>query len=484
MLPRPTTQTLNLIQHAWAQDASVHDVGTRVTAHAGMAALVVEFVNSRHLELGRKIDAPGRAALLLGTKATGTLAVAQAWVEFMDQVSIDPAVKQALMEDCVLRASMACALSRRFASVGPETAFVLGLLAETGKICSMLRDPSRTIWMDNIRCLTGAARLRKEREFLERTHVEELAVLCRKWNLPQTLTTPLLTHHDREESQRPHRVRQVVAWADLLAEVVTSNDPPGAWGEARRVLLTEARFSPEMAANVLAEGLAAAQVTGDIVGVTMPEQPSVNAVTKGEEENLEDMGREALLRRVQSLQQERSTMKKQLDELKLRFQALQASDTLTTLPGRKRYFEVLRREVRRARESETALTLVHIDLDGLEKHNLRSGHAAGDAILQKVAEMLSRVTREKDFCARIGGDEFALVMPHTNPGGGRIIAERLRAAIEAVRVSVGSRQIRISATVVGICLDDAPDLEAADLHNRAAAEMKKQKGANRVAWAA
>ena len=124
------------------------------------------------------------------------------------------------------------------------------------------------------------------------------------------------------------------------------------------------------------------------------------------------------------------------------------------------------------------------DIDNLERHNLRYGHAAGDAILKKVAEMLGRVTREKDFCARIGGDEFALIMPHTNPGGGRIIAERVRAAIEAVRLSVGSRQIQVSASVVGICLDEAPGLSAADLHNRAASKMQSQKGANRVAWAA
>ncbi len=484
MVPRPTTQTLNLVHQAWSRDASVHELGKRIAAHPTLANLVLRFVNSRHLELGREVSNPGRAVLLLGTKATGTLAVAQAWIEFMDQVSIDPAVKQALMEDCVLRASMACALSRRFANVGAETAFVLGLLAETGKVISMLRDPARTLWMDNIRCLTGEARLQKEREFLEKTHVEELVTLCRSWGLPKALTTPLIGHHEEEDADRPHRIRQLVGWADLLAEVVTSNDPPIAWTKACRTLVMSARFAPDIAEDVLATGLAAAQVTGEIVGVAMPDQPSIGALMNGEEEAPDDMGREALLRKVQQMQQERSTMKKQLDELKLRFQALQSSDTLTGLPARKRYFEVLRREVRRAQESGMAVTVVHIDIDSLERHNLRYGHAAGDAILKKVAEMLGRVTREKDFCARIGGDEFALIMPHTNPGGGRIIAERVRAAIEAVRLSVGSRQIQVSATVVGICLDEAPGLSAADLHNRAATKMQSQKGANRVAWAA
>ena len=486
MVPKPPTQTLDIIHLAWSRDASVHELGKRIQAAPELGAIVLGFVNSQHMELGREVAHAARAVLLLGAKAAGTLAIARAWTEVMEQAPIDPDIKQALVEDCVRRASLACALARRFPNVSPEQAFVVGLMTETGRLLPILRDPANGIWMDNIRCLTGQTRLQKEREFLESTHVEDLAKLCTAWGLPKDLVTPLIEHHEPEDPSelRPHRVRQIARWADLMAEVVTANDSAGAWATARQALMSEARFSAEVAAEVLAIGLAATQDTGRIVGFDVPEQPSVGALLSGEDEDPSGMGRDALLRMVQQGKRERLLLKKQLDEIKLRLQAMQASDTLTGIPARARYFQVLRKEVERAEETGLAATVVHVDIDNLEQHNLRYGHDAGDAIVKKVAEMLARMTREADFVARIGGDEFALVMPRTNPSGGRIIAERIRAAIETLRLSVDSGQVRVSATVVGLCMDEAPGLNSEQLHNKAAAELDRVKGANRVAWAA
>ncbi len=486
MVPKPPAKVLDIIRFAWSREASVHELGKRIEGCPDLADMVLRFVNSQHMELGREVAHPSRAVLLLGAKSAGTLAIAHGLSEVIRGLVMDPDVKQQLTEDCVRRAAIACGLARRFPNVQADQAFVVGLLAESGKFLSLMRDPANAIWMDSVRCTAGQGRMSREREYFGAVHTEELELMCRTWGLPKELLDPLITHHEPEDpaALRPHRVRQVCRWADLLGEVITSTDPPSTWAEVKAVVARESRLGPDALTEILTVALGGAQETAQVLGLTLGDQPAVAALLSGQEEDPSGMGRDALLRMVQQLKRERDTMKGSLDEIKLRLQALMASDTLTGMAGRPRYFTVLRSEVERAERSGLAATVVHVDVDNLEQHNIRYGHDAGDAILKKVGAMLERMTRESDFAARIGGDEFALVMPRTTPSGGRIIAERIRAAIETLRLTHDGQQIRVSATVVGLCMDEMPGSTAEELHNKAAAELDRVKGANRVAWAA
>jgi diguanylate cyclase (GGDEF)-like protein/putative nucleotidyltransferase with HDIG domain len=102
------------------------------------------------------------------------------------------------------------------------------------------------------------------------------------------------------------------------------------------------------------------------------------------------------------------------------------SDPLTGLPNRRGFREALDLELARARRADGRLTVIVGDLDGLKEVNDRSGGRSGDAALQRVAQLLSRGKREIDVVARVGGEEFALVLPDTDQHGAFVIAERLR----------------------------------------------------------
>jgi diguanylate cyclase (GGDEF)-like protein/putative nucleotidyltransferase with HDIG domain len=105
------------------------------------------------------------------------------------------------------------------------------------------------------------------------------------------------------------------------------------------------------------------------------------------------------------------------------------SDPLTGLPNRRGFREALDLELARARRSDGRLTVIVGDLDGLKEVNDRSGRRRGDAALQRVAEVLSRGKREIDVAARVGGEEFALVLADTDEHGAFVIAERLRCEV-------------------------------------------------------
>jgi diguanylate cyclase (GGDEF)-like protein len=123
-------------------------------------------------------------------------------------------------------------------------------------------------------------------------------------------------------------------------------------------------------------------------------------------------------------------------------------DPLTGLKNRGFYEERLEIETARATRYGSALCLCLMDLDGFKEVNDTLGHPAGDAVLVAVADLL-RTGRTSDDVFRIGGDEFAILMPETTSEGGELAASRLAASISKARlggglitVSYGAARIR------------------------------------------
>jgi diguanylate cyclase (GGDEF)-like protein len=105
------------------------------------------------------------------------------------------------------------------------------------------------------------------------------------------------------------------------------------------------------------------------------------------------------------------------------------TDPLTKLPNRRGFRELLDLELERARRGRGKMTLVVGDMDHFKEVNDRSGHRAGDAALQRVARLLQDGKRAIDGLARVGGEEFALILPDTDLHAALTIAERLRCEV-------------------------------------------------------
>ena len=106
-------------------------------------------------------------------------------------------------------------------------------------------------------------------------------------------------------------------------------------------------------------------------------------------------------------------------------------DPLTKLSNRQAFRELLDLEIERARRGGTPMTIVVGDLDNFKEVNDRSGPHVGDAALQRLARLLEGGTRQIDGLARVGGEEFALILPDTDAHAAFIIAERLRCSVRA-----------------------------------------------------
>jgi diguanylate cyclase (GGDEF)-like protein len=163
---------------------------------------------------------------------------------------------------------------------------------------------------------------------------------------------------------------------------------------------------------------------------------------------------------------------------------LSLHDALTRLYNRSYLFAVLAREIARAGRTERRFSVLMLDLDMLKPMNDRHGHHFGDRLLREVAEVIRGGVRLIDSAARYGGDEFAVVLPETEPAGALVVAEKLRRGIAAIRIPAGSESVRTTASIgiVGFP-DDGRTADTLMAGADAAMYEAKRRGKDRIYWA-
>lgn len=160
---------------------------------------------------------------------------------------------------------------------------------------------------------------------------------------------------------------------------------------------------------------------------------------------------------------------------------LATHDALTDLNNRRHFIELADNEIARAIRHSRPLSLCILDVDLFKPVNDRYGHISGDEVLRQIAALLRKHARNDDITARIGGEEFALLLPECDADAARVFAERLREAVAAAVFSPGGEPQHITVSI-GIAVlapgrDTRPALMAAA---DTALYRAKSEGRNRV----
>jgi len=194
--------------------------------------------------------------------------------------------------------------------------------------------------------------------------------------------------------------------------------------------------------------------------------------------------REEMARRT-ARERELAAANRELEATNRELLRLAAADPVTGVANRRSFDQAIDRAWRRSTRHNLEVALVMIDVDFFKPYNDRLGHPAGDECLRCVAGALAAALwRPDDFLARYGGEEFAVILPQTHLAGACVVAERLRASVEALGIphpaSPAARHVTISQGAACQIPERGSDSTALIAWADQALYEAKKSGRNRV----
>jgi diguanylate cyclase (GGDEF)-like protein len=157
---------------------------------------------------------------------------------------------------------------------------------------------------------------------------------------------------------------------------------------------------------------------------------------------------------------------------------LMTVDALTQVFNKRYFNEALEREYNRSQRYKRDLSLVIFDVDHFKAVNDEHGHLVGDAVLRQVAAEVKQRLREQDILARVGGEEFAALLPEVGEEGAFVAGEKLRKVVEATAFVVELASVRVTVSV-GTAAIDPRVRDAMALFERADTALYRAKDAGR-----
>lgn len=174
-------------------------------------------------------------------------------------------------------------------------------------------------------------------------------------------------------------------------------------------------------------------------------------------------------------------LQQELQTAQIELEKLATTDFLTGLHNQRNFLKIGHNEIQRAKRFRHPLTLVMFDIDFFKQVNDTHGHAAGDLVLAEIAGLCRRNLRGIDVLGRLGGEEFAVMLPHTKISDASTVAEHLRSIIEDHETALPAEIIKVTASF-GVCCLNGTDEELETVLKRADALLyqAKREGRNRV----
>jgi diguanylate cyclase (GGDEF)-like protein len=286
-------------------------------------------------------------------------------------------------------------------------------------------------------------------------HTEVGSRLLQQWNLPEEVYAPVRYHHLIEQAKADGLPPELIQVARTLAlgTLVAALFQGKAKGIAHRRVFDAAQrhfgLQQDAVERMFEKVEKGVRSTCELFRVdprSMPAYAEIRVRASHEVARLAaELGQEVQLAqdRAEQRAEELRQLKQDSDELR----RLISLDDLTLLLNRREFLKRLVAEIVRSRRHEHELALVMVDIDDFKAVNDTYGHAAGDEVLRHLGALLQSDIRKSDIAARVGGDEFVVLLPETDLDGGIASAEKLRFGIASASKGWSPRMPGITVSV-------------------------------------
>ena len=482
-LPALALKVLDLCQK---EDLNLNEIATVIGNDPALAAKLLRMANSPVSGLKRPARTVSHALALLGVNTVRTLALSFSLASDMKKTG--KGVQQGVWKRSILAAISAREIARVVESRLAEEAFLAALLQDIGALALAQIEPK--ICAANHERAKGDHTLLidLEREAFGSDHAEVTQWLLTRWKLPGIFGDAAGTSHTvhgavdaRDDTAQIEKIVRLSGW---IADIWLRDDAAPAIETARLrahaiLALSEERLSP-----VLKE--IASAMTGEVAQLF-----EVDVGSPDDIQQILEQAKEALVEASFRAEQEADEARQSATELEQKNRVLaeeSQTDKLTRLANRDRCDRYLAEQFQLAQLKGKPISVLFCDVDFFKKVNDGYGHAVGDIVLVNVAGLLSQRMRQADLVARYGGEEFVILLPDTPAVGAKVVAERLRARVEAAAIDYGSEKTMRVTISVGSASHEPGSSFASPIELVKAADdalyAAKRGGRNRVVDAA
>ncbi len=429
-LPSAPAKALQILELVRQPNVNLNQIAQCIKADPALAVKLLRTVNSSFYGAGVPVSRIDQAVVKLGIKTVTTLALSFTLVGAAQgtadcEMNLDDFWRRSLYGAVAARA-----IATKVSVGSPEEAFLGGLLQDLGVLA--MAQCLRGEYASIIQQTGQAALCRVEQEKLGLDHAQVGAALGRRWKLPLVLLNPIRYHE--EPDLAPEGIRSLVQVVTLGMHAADALLSEGMASSLNYILRAELWFGLEQSVAAELLGSISDEAKGLLGAFELPgsKTKSITEILAEANERLADLSLQA--------QHHAADLQRQHDYMA----QVARTDALTGVANRRAFdefasgcFGVLR---------HCPLSLITFDLDYFKAINDKYGHAMGDEVLVAIGKLLRIMAPPNCLVARIGGEEFSLVLPMTTSQAAVDLAETIRAAIEQEKLEAGGETIQVTAS--------------------------------------
>jgi diguanylate cyclase (GGDEF)-like protein len=426
-LPTIPAIAMHVIDLAGQPEGNISDIARLIGHDPALTLKVLKVANSPLYGFRRKTDNLRQALNMLGLNAVITLALSFSLTGALREVKQGGFNTEYYWRRSAIAAAASRCLGTQLGIKRDEELMLAGLLQDVGMLVL-----SSVFQEDYGKAIAGTtdhdAVIKAEQLAFGADHAEVGAWQLSQWNLPKYLQQIVVASHEFNSTIIPSdasAMSNCIVLSGLIADGMLH--PNNEYHAVRAAKCAE---------EILGLDTITYRAVLDLISAILPDISDIfdiKMIDLSQAVALKDQANELIMMRHLHMNEEVKQVRRTAEELSARSRLLEdqmKKDSLTGLFNRSHFDEILLKEFSLATEQGWPLSVAFIDLDNFKQINDNFGHKVGDEVLQSIANVMLRHTRQSDLLARYGGEEFVVILPGTDAAGARKLIERL---MEAVR---------------------------------------------------
>ena len=431
-LPSLPVVGLKIIDAVKGDDFSVEELSSMIAVDPALAVRTLKMANSALYVQATKVDSIERAVTVLGAMTLKNLALSFLIVREMKQDYAHGFDHEHFWKKSVTAAVAAQTLAGKLGKRSDDT-FLSALLMDIGKI--VLNSCMNDEYMQALdeQKIRGGDIAAIERTIFDFDHQDVGAEMLRKWNIPQSIYSPIAFHHDYKKSPPEYAdCARILMISSAVSSVYNCDRSTEALDKLDAMFEGDKELNKISVSGFIDEVADKASEVLSVFNIDPGDMKPYSVLMEEANEELSSLNL-SYERIVMELKESKERSEKFAVELKrlneeLRHMAFK--DSLTGLYNQRFFHDAIDRELSRAERVSSSFALIMLDVDNFKDINDNYGHTKGDMVLKSIGSRLSGLVRQCDMAIRLGGDEFAVLMPDTFTYNAVMLAERIRRDIE------------------------------------------------------